>query len=157
MRVGLRRAGLSVVAGRFLMRRVLARTFGARAAIAITAAPTAPPAAASTAPVFAISRRGNVRRFAAVSFDALFRVFDLFVYFLGHDFVFRLIGGDKARLDRNRMAARPVFGIAHLLGYKLTPNLLGILEGRVLGGSRTHQIGQYRDYDGVRVGLRWTF
>ena len=43
------------------------------------------------------------------------------------------------------------------LGYKLTSNLVGLLEGRVIGGSRTHQIGQYRDYDGVRVGLRWAF
>ncbi|MEO6025938.1 MAG: hypothetical protein ABIR79_03610 [Candidatus Binatia bacterium] len=43
------------------------------------------------------------------------------------------------------------------LGYKLTSNLIGILEGRILGGSRTQPIGQYRDYDGIRVGLRWAF
>lgn len=43
------------------------------------------------------------------------------------------------------------------LGYKLTANLIGILEGRVIGGTRTQQIGQYRDYDGVRVGVRWVF
>ncbi len=43
------------------------------------------------------------------------------------------------------------------LGYKLTSNLIGILEGRVIGGTRTQQIGQYRDYDGVRIGVRWVF
>lgn len=43
------------------------------------------------------------------------------------------------------------------LGYKLTANLSAILEGRVIGGTRTQQIGQYRDYDGVRVGARWSF
>jgi hypothetical protein len=43
------------------------------------------------------------------------------------------------------------------LGYKITPSVVGILEGRVIGGTRTQQIGQYRDYDGVRIGLRWLF
>ena len=43
------------------------------------------------------------------------------------------------------------------LGYTVIPNLIALLEGRVLGGSRDSQIGQYRDYDGVRVGMRWVF
>ena len=43
------------------------------------------------------------------------------------------------------------------LGCTVIPNLIAILEGRVLGGSRDSQIGQYRDYDGVRVGMRWVF
>lgn len=32
--------------------------------------------------------------------------------------------------------------------YKLTSNLHLLFEARVLGGSATHQIGQYRDYGG---------
>jgi hypothetical protein len=43
------------------------------------------------------------------------------------------------------------------LAYALTPNLIGLVEGRILGGSRSQQIGQYRDYDGVRLGMRWVF
>ncbi len=41
--------------------------------------------------------------------------------------------------------------------YKLTPNLHLLLEARVIAGSRTHQIGEYRDYDGILVGLRRFF
>lgn len=43
------------------------------------------------------------------------------------------------------------------LAYGLTSSLVGLVEGRMLGGPRTQPIGQYRDYDGVRIGMRWAF
>jgi hypothetical protein len=43
------------------------------------------------------------------------------------------------------------------LTYKVTPNLHFLFEARVIGGSRTHEIGQYRDYDGILIGLRRFF
>jgi hypothetical protein len=43
------------------------------------------------------------------------------------------------------------------LTYKVTPSLHALFEARVIGGSRTHEIGQYRDYDGILVGLRRFF
>jgi hypothetical protein len=38
--------------------------------------------------------------------------------------------------------------------YKLTPLTHLLFEARVIGGDPTQPIGQYRDYDGIRVGLR---
>jgi hypothetical protein len=43
------------------------------------------------------------------------------------------------------------------LTYKVTPLTHVILEGRVLAGDPTQTIGQYRDHDGIRVGLRRYF
>ena len=43
------------------------------------------------------------------------------------------------------------------LGYKLTPLLHAQLEARVIGGSATHPIGQYRDHDGIRIGIEQYF
>ena len=44
-----------------------------------------------------------------------------------------------------------------LVTYKLTPNLHALFEARFIAGSRTHEIGQYRDYDGILIGLRRFF
>ncbi len=41
--------------------------------------------------------------------------------------------------------------------YKLTAGLAAIAEARVIGGARGQTIGQYRDYDGIRLGVRWSF
>lgn len=43
------------------------------------------------------------------------------------------------------------------MSYRFAPGLYGLLEARVIGGTRTQPIGEYRDYDGIRVGARWTF
>jgi hypothetical protein len=43
------------------------------------------------------------------------------------------------------------------LAYKLMPNLHVLFEARVLGGSATQTIGQYRKYDGIRIGLKRYF
>jgi len=41
------------------------------------------------------------------------------------------------------------------LTYKLMPALHGLFQARILGGSRTHTIGQYRDYDELFLGFRY--
>jgi len=43
------------------------------------------------------------------------------------------------------------------LTYKLTPSLHALFEARVISGSRKHEIGQYRDHDGILIGLRRFF
>lgn len=43
------------------------------------------------------------------------------------------------------------------LTYRLTENLHVLFEARVLGGSATSTIGQYRDHDGIKIGLRHFF
>jgi len=43
------------------------------------------------------------------------------------------------------------------VAYKLTSNLHAAFEARILGGDGTHPIGQYRDYDGIRIGLKRFF
>jgi hypothetical protein len=43
------------------------------------------------------------------------------------------------------------------LSYKLTPTLHALFEARVITGSRSHQIGQYRHNDGILIGLRRFF
>lgn len=43
------------------------------------------------------------------------------------------------------------------LAYKLTPSLHALFEARVLGGDAAHPIGQYRDHDGIRVGVKRYF
>jgi hypothetical protein len=40
------------------------------------------------------------------------------------------------------------------LAYKLTPLTHLLFEARVIGGDATQPIGQYRDYDGIRIGMR---
>jgi hypothetical protein len=40
------------------------------------------------------------------------------------------------------------------LTYKLTPLTHLLFEARVIGGDRHQPIGQYRDYDGIRIGMR---
>jgi hypothetical protein len=40
------------------------------------------------------------------------------------------------------------------LTYKLTPLTHLLFEARVVGGDATQPIGQFRDYDGIRVGMR---
>ncbi len=41
--------------------------------------------------------------------------------------------------------------------YRLTADLAALFEARVIGGARGQTIGQYRDYDGIKLGLRWSF
>ena len=43
------------------------------------------------------------------------------------------------------------------LTYRLTDNLHALFEARILGGTPTQPIGQYRDYDGIKIGLRRFF
>jgi len=40
------------------------------------------------------------------------------------------------------------------LTWKLTPFTHVLLEARVIGGDATQPIGQYRDHDGIRIGMR---
>ena len=67
---------------------------------------------------------------------------------------------DDRLLAEIKIAYNPNHGDFFLwpqLGYKLTSNLHALLEARVLGGDGTHPIGQYRDYDGIRIGLKRFF
>jgi hypothetical protein len=41
--------------------------------------------------------------------------------------------------------------------YKVTPTLHAFFEAREISGSRSHQIGEYRDHDEIVVGLRHYF
>jgi hypothetical protein len=43
------------------------------------------------------------------------------------------------------------------IAYKLTPLTHVIFEARVIGGDRNQPIGQFRDYDGIRIGMRRFF
>jgi hypothetical protein len=43
------------------------------------------------------------------------------------------------------------------LAYKLTPTLHALFEARVIGGDENQTIGQYGDWDGLRVGFRRLF
>jgi hypothetical protein len=43
------------------------------------------------------------------------------------------------------------------LSYKLTATLSALLEARVIGGDPHQRIGQYRDHDGIKIGLRRYF
>jgi hypothetical protein len=43
------------------------------------------------------------------------------------------------------------------LTYRLTDDLHAIFEARVLGGSKNQLIGQYRDHDGIKLGLQHFF
>jgi hypothetical protein len=67
---------------------------------------------------------------------------------------------DERLLAELKVAYNPNHGDFFLwpqLAYKLTPTLHALLEARILGGDRDQPIGQYRDYDGVRVGLKRYF
>lgn len=41
--------------------------------------------------------------------------------------------------------------------YRLTESLAALAEARIIGGSPKQTIGQYRDNDGIKLGLRWSF
>jgi hypothetical protein len=43
------------------------------------------------------------------------------------------------------------------LGYRLTGNLHALLEARIIGGDPEQTIGEYRDHDGIKIGLRQFF
>jgi hypothetical protein len=43
------------------------------------------------------------------------------------------------------------------VAYKLTSNLHALFEARVLSGDGGHTIGQYRDHDGIKIGLKRYF
>jgi hypothetical protein len=67
---------------------------------------------------------------------------------------------DDRLLAELRIAYNPNHGDFFLwpqLAYKLTSNLHALVEAHVLGGDGTHPIGQYRDYDGIRIGLKRFF
>jgi hypothetical protein len=67
---------------------------------------------------------------------------------------------DDRLLAELKIAYNPNHGDFYLwpqLGYKLTSNLHALVEARVLGGDGIHPIGQYRDYDGIRIGLKRFF
>lgn len=67
---------------------------------------------------------------------------------------------DDRLLAEVKVAYNPNHGDYYVwpqLAYKLTPTLHALFEARVIGGSATHQIGEYRDYDGIRIGLKRFF
>jgi hypothetical protein len=43
------------------------------------------------------------------------------------------------------------------VAYKLTADLAALAEARIIGGSSRQTIGQYRDNDGIKLGVRWSF
>jgi hypothetical protein len=67
---------------------------------------------------------------------------------------------DERLLTELKVAYNPNHGDFYVwpqIAYKLTPTLHAILAARVLGGDGTHPIGQYRDYDGIHIGLKRFF
>jgi hypothetical protein len=63
-------------------------------------------------------------------------------------------------LTQVKVAYNPNHGDLYVwpqLAYKLTPTLHALFEARVIAGSRSHEIGQYRDLDGILIGLRRFF
>jgi len=67
---------------------------------------------------------------------------------------------DERVLTELKIAYNPNHGdyfVWPQLAYKLTPSLHALFEARIIGGSPNHQIGQYRDHDGIRVGFRYLF
>lgn len=41
--------------------------------------------------------------------------------------------------------------------YRLTESVAVLAEARIIGGSPKQTIGQYRDHDGIKLGVRWSF
>jgi len=41
--------------------------------------------------------------------------------------------------------------------YRVTDNLHALFEARILGGDRNTTMGQYRDHDGIKIGMRYFF
>ncbi len=67
---------------------------------------------------------------------------------------------DERVLGELKVAMNPNHGdyfVWPQLTYKLTPELQALLEARLIGGDPDHQIGQYRDRDGIRIGFRYLF
>ncbi len=67
---------------------------------------------------------------------------------------------DERVLAELKIAINPNHGdyfVWPQLAYKLTPAWHALFEARVIGGDPNHQIGQYRDYDGIRIGFRYLF
>lgn len=64
---------------------------------------------------------------------------------------------DERLLTELKIVYKPNYGdyiVWPQLTWKLTPLTHLLLEARVIGGDAKQTIGQYRDYDGIRVGLR---
>jgi len=84
-----------------------------------------------------------------------------------HDQIEHLLGltlrqtfRDDRLLAELKIAYNPNHGDYFLwpqLSYKLTPTLHALFEARVIGGTATQEIGQYRDHDGIKIGLRRFF
>ena len=67
---------------------------------------------------------------------------------------------DERLLAEVKVAYNPNHGdwfVWPQLAYKLTPSFHALWEARVIGGSADHQIGEYRDHDGIRLGVRYLF
>jgi len=72
-------------------------------------------------------------------------------------FTFRQSFDDERLLTELKIAYAPAHGDYYVwpqLTYKVRPRWHVLFGARVLGGSATTRIGQYRDHDGIRLGLR---